>query len=408
MNQETIKDLDFVDDFLKKLTLNKFILVLLAVLILIAYNRGIALIYALVALILATYIVAYLAPIYALRSVQAEREAQSRITQGQTLKLSYTLSHQHFFSRYMVMLQDTLPFAEPSENHFLIPVVKNSTTIEHELVCEIRGEHQLGPIVLETGFPLGINTSKTTLEQTHDTILVYPQYFAIKNIPLSANVKNPHQGDYPVEKVSGIDEFIGVREYRHGDPVKHIHWPGSAKTGELIVKEYSDVHEGSVSIVLDLHRDNNFGTGKHTTLEYAVKIATSLAVYALEHNITLNIYAQGRETVNLQNLKTKENIGKVLESLARVQSDGTQSYEHVVSALSHASGNATFVLFQNNEKLNDTVAHLEQKGYQIFLFHFKTDTFANAPIHSSVKHYHHKNTHYYEIANGANLEEMFS
>lgn len=408
MSQEIIKDLDFVDDFLKKLTLKKFILILLFILVLIAYNRGIALIYALVALILATYIIAYLMPIYALRSVKAKRVIKSYATQGQTLKLSYALSHEYFFSRYMVMLQDTLPFKKPSENSFLVPVLKNNTSIEHELICEIRGEHQLGPIILESGFPLGINSPQITLEHTHDKILVYPQYFTIKNIPLSANLKNPHQGDYPIEKTSGIDEFIGVREYRYGDPIKHIHWASSAKAGELIVKEFNDINEASMSIVLDLHKDKNFGKGQHTTLEYAVKIATSLAIYALEHNISLNIYAQGRRSVNLQNLKTKEHTKKVLESLARVKSDGIEKYEHVVGALSRSLGNSTLVLFQNNEKLDNMVSHLEQKGYNIFLFNFKTYSFSQAPTPNSVKHYHHKNTHYYEILNGANLEEMFS
>lgn len=408
MSQEIIKDLDFVDQFLKKLTLKKFILILLFILILIAYNRGIALIYALVALILATYIISYLAPIYALRSVKAKRESQSYITQGQTLTLSYKLSHTHFFARYMVMLQDTLPFKEPSENNFLIPVLKNTTYIEHKLVCEVRGEHQLGPISLESGFPLGINTLKITLENTYDKILIYPQYFKIKNIPLSANLKNPHQGDYPIEKVSGIDEFIGVREYRYGDPIRHIHWVSSAKTGEFIVKEFNDINESSISIALDLHKDKNFGKGQHTTLEYAIKITTSLAMYALEHNITLNIYAQGKKTVNLQNLKTKENTGLVLESLARVKSDGTQNYEHLVNTLAHSSSNSTLVLFQNNESLDSIVSQLEEKGYSVFLFNFKTNSFTQATTPNSVKHYQHKNTHYYEILNGANLEEMFS
>jgi len=409
MSQNIIKDLDFVDQFLKKLTLKKFILILLFILIFIAYNRGIELIYALVALILATYIVSFLTPIYALRSIEVKREFKSYITQGEILKLNYKLSHTHFLARYMVMLQDTLPFKNPSENNFLIPILKNDTHIKYKLMCEIRGEHQLGPVRLETGFPLGINTSKITLEHSNDKILVYPQYFKIKNIPLNANLKNLHQGNYPIEKVSGIDEFIGVREYRHGDPIKHIHWASSAKKDELIVKEFNDINKSSISIILDLHKDKNFGKGQHTTLEYAVKITASLAVYALKHNIALNIYAQGKETLNLQNLNGKEDIKRVLTSLARVKSDGIQSYAQVLHTfISHSSNSSTVVLFQNNEKLDTLVSYLEQKRHNIFLFNFKTYTFTHTPTMSSVKYYKYKNTHYYEILNGACLEKMFS
>ena len=408
MSEEIIKELDFVDQFLKKLTLKKSILILLVILLLIAYNRGIALIYALVALIVATYIVAYFVPIYALRSVKVKREMKHAVTQGESLKVVYRLSHTHFFPRYMVMLQDILPFVGYAKNDFLIPVLKNNTSIEYQFICKIRGEHSLGPIVLESGFPLGINTSKMILKDTCDTVLVYPRYFPLKKMPLHATLKYLHQGDYPVEKTSGVDEFIGVREYRFGDPVKHIHWASSAKAGELIVKEFNDVSESSITIVLDLHRDKNFGKGEHTTLEYAVKITASLAVYALEHNITLHIYAQGKKRVALQNLKGKEHMKRVLEVLARVKSDGEQSYEHVIHRLSHVSGNATLVLFQNNETLDKIVTELEQKGYNIILCNFKTYSFKHVPTPSSVKHYRYHNRNYYEIVCGANIEEMFS
>lgn len=408
MSQEVIKELDVVDKLLKKLSLKSFILLLLAVLLFIAYNRGIALIYALVALISATYIVAYLTPRFALRSIAVSRVIKKHATQGQVLKLRYRLTHKHFLARYMVVLQDKIPFTEQYNNDFLIPILNNETTIEHKLTCDIRGEHVLGPITLESGFPLGINTSKITIANSEVTTLVYPQYFNIKKIPLSANLKNLHQGDYPIEKVSGIDEFIGVREYRHGDPIKHIHWVSSAKRDELIVKEFNNVNESSISIVLDLHHNKNFGKGVHTTLEYAVKITTSLAIYAIQNSIALNIYAEGSRIVNLQNLRAKEDIERVLEAMARVKSDGKVPYEHVINTfISSTSNSATLVLFQNNEKLDPILSYLEQKRHNIFLFNFKTYSFTKEPTPNHVKHYWHKTTHHYEIFNGADLEEMF-
>jgi len=408
MSQEVIKELDVVDKLLKKLTLKTFILLLLAVLLFIAYNRGIALIYALVALISATYIVAYLTPRFALRSIAVSRVIKKHATQGQVLKLRYRLTHKHLLARYMVVLQDKIPFTEQYNNYFLIPILNNETTIEHKLTCDIRGEHVLGPITLESGFPLGINTSKITIANSEVTILVYPQYFNIKKIPLSANLKNLHQGDYPIEKVSGIDEFIGVRVYRHGDPIKHIHWANSAKRDELIVKEFNNVNESSISIILDLHHNKNFGKGVHSTLEYAVKITTSLAIYAIQNSIALNIYAEGSRIVNLQNLRAKEDIERVLEAMARVKSDGKVPYEHVINTfISSTSNSATLVLFQNNEKLDPILSYLEQKRHNIFLFNFKTYSFTKGPTPNHVKHYRHKTTHHYEIFNGADLEDMF-
>ncbi|MCB1063356.1 MAG: DUF58 domain-containing protein, partial [Verrucomicrobiae bacterium] len=34
------------------------------------------------------------------------------------------------------------------------------------------------------------------------------------------------------------DEFRGIRPYRSGDPVKTVHWPATARAGELMVREW--------------------------------------------------------------------------------------------------------------------------------------------------------------------------
>ena len=51
------------------------------------------------------------------------------------------------------------------------------------------------------------------------------------------------------------EEFVSLREYRHGDPVRHIHWRSWAKTGKPIVKEFEDEFFVRHALVLDTFTD---------------------------------------------------------------------------------------------------------------------------------------------------------
>jgi uncharacterized protein (DUF58 family) len=40
--------------------------------------------------------------------------------------------------------------------------------------------------------------------------------------------------------VGQSDEFVALRDYRQGDPLRHIHWRSWARAGKPVVKEFED------------------------------------------------------------------------------------------------------------------------------------------------------------------------
>ena len=68
-------------------------------------------------------------------------------------------------------------------------------------------------------------------------------------------------------------EFLGLRDYRPGDALRHIHWKSWAKTGRPIVKEFEDVFFPRYGLVLD----NFAGPGDEDLFEEAVSVAASFA-----------------------------------------------------------------------------------------------------------------------------------
>ena len=56
-------------------------------------------------------------------------------------------------------------------------------------------------------------------------------------------------------------DVLGVRPYRRGDVLRRIHWPQSARHGQLVVCEVQ-ASRPSVQIVLDTHPESHWARGR--------------------------------------------------------------------------------------------------------------------------------------------------
>ena len=67
-------------------------------------------------------------------------------------------------------------------------------------------------------------------------VLVYPRIL-IDTQPVTRH-------DDPAERTAGGDEFAGLREYRAGDPIRHVAWKASARHAHLLVREFDRAAPG--------------------------------------------------------------------------------------------------------------------------------------------------------------------
>jgi len=77
--------------------------------------------------------------------------------------------------------------------------------------------------------------------------------------------------------IGEAEEFVGLREYRPGDPLQRVHWKSFARTGKPIVKEFQDEFFERHALVLDTSTDR----GEDIAFEEAVAVAASF-VYAID------------------------------------------------------------------------------------------------------------------------------
>lgn len=164
-----------------------------------------------------------------------------------------------------------------------LPPIPSSFSIDHKVhfLPEKRGNMHFEGYKFFRKDPLGLFKKEITTK-SQANILILPKLYHAPQLQFSGSRKY-HQGGLTAAGDHGdSEEFISLREYMPGDPLKHIDWKSSAKTTGLIVKQYKNEYFSRYSLVLD-----TFCTEQNLALfEDAVSVAASiLMVQDLGENV---------------------------------------------------------------------------------------------------------------------------
>jgi len=145
-----------------------------------------------------------------------------------------------------------------------------------------RGILELGPTRIDDVDPMGLARQSHHLDSTV-RLIVHP---IIEAIP----VRRVPSGDDPLlgeelRQSLGLsdEEFDGLRPYAPGDDLRRIHWPSSARQGELQVRQFRPPRHGRLTVAIDTRPP---GDGVD-----ALDITTSIAA-----SITASVLAAGDAT----------------------------------------------------------------------------------------------------------------
>ena len=136
--------------------------------------------------------------------------------------------------------------------------------------------------------PLGIFRSFSKISAPQ-TVLILPRRYSIPPIALPGALRYQEGGVALAANVGRSEEFVALREYRHGDPLRHIHWRSWAKVGKPIVKEFEDEFFVRHALVLDTFTDEP----RSEILEEAVSVAASFACAVLTQESLLDLLSHG-------------------------------------------------------------------------------------------------------------------
>jgi uncharacterized protein (DUF58 family) len=97
-----------------------------------------------------------------------------------------------------------------------------------------RGRLALPEVEVETRYPMGLFRAWCVVSCRAE-VLVYPRPAPRPGLPPAAGGSG-HQASG--RSGEGVDDFLGARAYRPGDPVRHLDWKAWARERGLLVKEF--------------------------------------------------------------------------------------------------------------------------------------------------------------------------
>jgi uncharacterized protein (DUF58 family) len=169
--------------------------------------------------------------------------------------------------------------------------------------------------------PLGIYRAlrKQPLPQS---LVVLPRRYPLPPIALPGGLKYQQGGVAMASNIGQSEEFVSLREYRRGDPPRHIHWRSWAKAGKPIVKEFEDEFFVRHALVLDTFTPRPFSD----VFEEAVSVAASFACTVLTQESLLDLLFVGPEAFCFTAGRGLAHADQMLEILASVRPCNEQPF----------------------------------------------------------------------------------
>lgn len=181
--------------------------------------------------------------------------------------------------------------------------------------------------------PFGLYRSMLRVDHP-DKALILPKRHALPPFDLPGSMRYQQGGVALASSVGESEEFASLRDYRHGDPIRHIHWKSWAKAGRPIVKEFQDEFFVRHALILDTFSE----AAVSESFEEAVSIAASLACTIDTQDSLLDLLFVGPQAYCFTAGRGLAHSEQMLEILASVETCTTEPFEsldHLV--LQHAT-----------------------------------------------------------------------
>jgi uncharacterized protein (DUF58 family) len=217
---------------------------------------------------------------------------------------------------------------------------------EYHLRSGQRGQFRIGPVTAEFTDPFGLSLHRQAIDDG-DTLTVTPAAVVLPLTGLAGARGNDGVTATRI-RANPSDDDVMTREYRHGDPMRRVHWAATARHGSLMVRQEESVTTPEATIILD-HRFAAFSGGSGAapagsiaqdghamitseSFEWAVVAAMSISTHLAERSYALRLLDARGEPAFLRSPSAPEpeaeeysgtsGLQSIAESLAAIQLTG--------------------------------------------------------------------------------------
>jgi uncharacterized protein (DUF58 family) len=190
---------------------------------------------------------------------------------------------------------------------------QGGSEVHVEMVPTRRGHLRWAGLTIACPDPLGLFKAFHRIS-ARQSVLVLPRRYSLPPIELPGTRRYQPGGVSMASSVGDSQEFMSMREYRPGDPLRRIHWRSWAKTGKPVVKEYQDEFFVRHALILDTFQEVEYSE----RFEEAVSVASSFVSTMETQETLLDLMFVGTEAYCFTSGRGLASTDKMLEILASV------------------------------------------------------------------------------------------
>ncbi len=157
------------------------------------------------------------------------------------------------------------------------------------------GEKTFRDLLVEVRDPLDF-FSFYIHDDDSETISIFPHYEALPTLVVEFNENSFHYGELDIQKRGESINFMGIRDYRKGDPVKRINWRQTARQGKAIINVFERNVNKSIVLIYNNALSLHSGKGAESTEEYCKDLILSIAAENISNGNQLKLMTHDKNT----------------------------------------------------------------------------------------------------------------
>lgn len=298
-----------------------------------AINTGSNLLYLVLSMMLSFIVISGILSEIGFRRIYAVRSLPYSVFAGDWFEVGVSVSNRkRIFSSFSLFVEDSPESANTLEKKkrrcFVarIPPGGRAFLLYGARVLR-RGVFTFKKFRFSSRFPFHF-FEKTVSVQNLQNILVYPRIYPLTEDMLLARRERSDALRKLSLRVSGEEDFRGLKEFRNGDNPRRIHWALSARHRKLMVKEFEKQRANRVFVILDTY-------GKATSekraedFEKSISLAASIISFFNDKNYATAFAAYAPALVRKTPGTGKRHFYSVLEALAHLKNSDRTLWELV-------------------------------------------------------------------------------
>jgi uncharacterized protein (DUF58 family) len=301
--------------------------------------------FVLAAFLAGTAVSGMLLPGRMLRGLRVERRVPGEVHQLDDVLVDLAVTNMSRGLRISILIEDS----HLESTRVFMTSLRPGETLEATTVRKARrrGLIETSEVILRTRAPFGVAERRRRVPAAGST-LVLPAVLPLGRLSFVESAITLDRAMRSSPRMGHGPEYLGVREYRPGDSMRHVHWPSTARTGTVMVREFEEETTRRLAIVLD----SSFDVGDTwTPLDRCCAAAASIALAAEAHGQGAKlVVAEGGSIEVVARVDARE----LLRRLALLVPDNSVPFGETVGGLdAELRGVETAVLVFPTWRAND-------------------------------------------------------